>query len=210
MVAGTTVAIRNRQTDRRVDRALLRQITLAAWRELAPERAAELCVHLVSEREITRLNEQFLQHSGPTDVITFSLAETTGGEEAIGGTRALSPQPVPPRGARVPAERRGRRGSSTRESLLRSSLSLALEAAAFQTLVGEIYLCVAVAVRQAGTFRTSWQSEVARYVVHGLLHLLGYDDLEPVQRRRMKRVENRMMRWLEEQFPLRQLAARST
>lgn len=110
----------------------------------------------------------------------------------------------------MPAERRGRRGSSTRESSLRSSLSLALEEAASQTQVGEIYLCVAVAVRQAKTFRTTWPSEVARYVVHGLLHLLGYDDLEPAQRRRMKRVENRMMRRLAERFPLRQLAARST
>jgi len=45
-----------------------------------------------------------------------------------------------------------------------------------QTLLGEIYICVDEAVLQARKFGTSWQSEVIRYLVHGVLHLLGFDD----------------------------------
>ncbi|MEI7730278.1 MAG: rRNA maturation RNase YbeY [Verrucomicrobiota bacterium] len=64
-------------------------------------------------------------------------------------------------------------------------------------LYGEIFICVPVAVRQAVTYRTRWQDEVTRYAVHGILHLLGYEDAQPVSRRKMKREENRLMRQLE-------------
>lgn len=58
---------------------------------------------------------------------------------------------------------------------------------------GEIFVCVDEAVRQARRFRTTWQSEVVRYVVHGVLHLLGHDDHRAADRRRMKRAENRLL-----------------
>ncbi len=64
------------------------------------------------------------------------------------------------------------------------------------SLAGEIFICVAVAVAQAKEFGTTWRHEVARYAAHGLLHLLGYDDQMPAARRRMKAVENRVMRRL--------------
>lgn len=60
-------------------------------------------------------------------------------------------------------------------------------------LCGEIFICVDVARRQAREFRTSWQSEVARYALHGLLHLAGFDDLSPGPRRVMKREEDRLV-----------------
>jgi len=59
---------------------------------------------------------------------------------------------------------------------------------------------------QAKEFKSSWQAEVVRYVVHGVLHLLGYDDLKPALRRRMKREENRLMRLLEREFTFARLA----
>ena len=45
-------------------------------------------------------------------------------------------------------------------------------------LAGEIFVCVPVAINQAREFHTTWQSEVVRYVVHGVLHLMGFDDRE--------------------------------
>ena len=59
---------------------------------------------------------------------------------------------------------------------------------------------------QAKKFKTSWQSELVRYVVHGVLHLLGHDDLKPDLRRKMKREENRLVRLLAKRFSLAQLA----
>ncbi len=67
-------------------------------------------------------------------------------------------------------------------------------------LRGDIVICLDVAHRQAREFRTNWTAEVVRYVVHGLLHLRGYDDLEPAARRIMKREENRMVRRVQGQF----------
>ena len=72
-------------------------------------------------------------------------------------------------------------------------------------IYGELFICVDDAVSQAKQFRTRWQAEVVRYAVHGVLHLLGYDDLEPHMRREMKRQENRLVRWLENRCPLAQL-----
>ena len=63
-------------------------------------------------------------------------------------------------------------------------------------LHGECFICVADAVAQAEEFGTTWSEEVLRYVIHGILHLRGYDDLEPGLRRTMKREENRWVRWV--------------
>ena len=76
-------------------------------------------------------------------------------------------------------------------------------------LHGELFICVDDAIAQAREFKTSWQSEVVRYIVHGVLHLLGYDDLKPQLRRKMKQEENRLTRLLERKFSLAQIAARS-
>ena len=52
---------------------------------------------------------------------------------------------------------------------------------------GEIFICIDDALKQAKEFRTSWQSELARYVIHGVLHLRGFDDIGAADRRKMKR-----------------------
>jgi len=72
-------------------------------------------------------------------------------------------------------------------------------------LHGELFICVDDAVAQATAFQTTWQSEVVRYVVHGVLHLLGHDDLRPELRRKMKRAENRRVRLLAGRFSFAQL-----
>ena len=73
---------------------------------------------------------------------------------------------------------------------------------------GEIFISIEDAFAQAREFKTTWQSETARYMVHGILHLLGYDDLEAKARAKMKREENRLLRKLESNFNLRQIEKR--
>lgn len=67
-------------------------------------------------------------------------------------------------------------------------------------LCGEIFICLDVAIDHARDYRTSWQSEVVRYIVHAILHLCGHDDLKPAARREMKQLENRMVLKLARQF----------
>jgi rRNA maturation RNase YbeY len=76
----------------------------------------------------------------------------------------------------------------------------------FSDLYGEIFICVDEAVANARRFRTSWQQELARYLAHGILHLRGWSDRYPAQRRRMKKAEDRIMRQWQRRFPLRRLA----
>jgi probable rRNA maturation factor len=77
------------------------------------------------------------------------------------------------------------------------------------TLSGELFVCVDEAVSQANNFKTSWPSEIVRYIVHGILHLLGHDDLKPDLRRKMKREENRLLRGLAKKFSLAQIGGGS-
>ena len=72
-------------------------------------------------------------------------------------------------------------------------------------LHGELFICVEEAILQAKRFKTTWQSEIVRYLVHGVLHLLGHDDLKPHLRRKMKREENRLVRKLTKKISLAQI-----
>lgn len=63
-------------------------------------------------------------------------------------------------------------------------------------LHGELLVCPAVAVTQAREHGTSWESEIRRYIIHGVLHLQGYDDVSAAARRVMKREENRRLKAL--------------
>ncbi|HAB19685.1 MAG TPA: rRNA maturation RNase YbeY [Verrucomicrobiota bacterium] len=132
------IQIRDSQRVRPVDRRRVREVVETILRESG--QTAELGLHFVTADYSARLNGQFLEHEGPTDIITFDYGST--------GCR----------------------------------------------LHGELFICVAEAVRQAREFGTTWETELDRYVVHGLLHLQGFDDREPAARRRMKRAEER---WLQ-------------
>jgi probable rRNA maturation factor len=77
--------------------------------------------------------------------------------------------------------------------------------APLESLHGEVFISVPDAVTQARQFRTSWQVELTRYLIHGLLHLQGYDDLKPNLRRVMKREEQRLLKLASREFELDQL-----
>jgi len=59
---------------------------------------------------------------------------------------------------------------------------------------GEIFISVETAQRQARTFRSSLGGELRLYLVHGLLHLRGWNDADTPGRRRMERAQERIVR----------------
>jgi probable rRNA maturation factor len=61
---------------------------------------------------------------------------------------------------------------------------------------GEICISVDAAARHAGSAKTAFPHEITLYIVHGWLHLAGYDDRTPESRRRMRGAEARAMRLL--------------
>ncbi len=73
---------------------------------------------------------------------------------------------------------------------------------------GELYISVEDALEQADAFGTTWQNELVRYGVHGILHLLGYDDLSEEELVEMKSKENAIMDEVEGAFDLRRVEKR--
>lgn len=175
-----TLSLQNRQRVRRVDTRLLRRLTLHVLEMELSIRSFELAIHLVGPKEMAQVNWDFLQHEGSTDVITFDHSSP---EFRVSGSEFGVAD-----GANEPR---------TRNSKLETGLH------------GELFICVDDAVKQARDFRTTWQSELARYVIHGLLHLCGHDDLSPEPRRKMKREENRLVKLIAKAFPLAKLETRN-
>lgn len=66
-------------------------------------------------------------------------------------------------------------------------------------LAGEICVSADTALRVARERRSKPSEELTLYVVHGWLHLAGYDDLQPRFKRRMRAAEARAMKILREQ-----------
>ncbi len=149
--AMTELVLCNRQRTRSVNSPLLRRMAGVLLTDLLSLERCELAIHLVAATEMARINQQFLDHAGSTDVITFDYTEK-------------------------------------------------------EQLHGEIFICIDDALKHARQFRTTWQSELVRYLIHGVLHLVGYDDLTAGGRRVLKRKENRLLRMLSRQFSIRDLA----
>lgn len=61
---------------------------------------------------------------------------------------------------------------------------------------GEIFISVETARRNARQFGTSLQRELELYVIHGLLHLHGFDDNTPGDARTMERTQEKILRSL--------------
>lgn len=58
---------------------------------------------------------------------------------------------------------------------------------------GEIFVSVDTAQENAAEFGTTLVHELQLYIVHGLLHLRGFDDIAPLDARRMNSVQQRLL-----------------
>jgi probable rRNA maturation factor len=63
-------------------------------------------------------------------------------------------------------------------------------------LLGEIFVCPKTAKLYADEHGLDPHEELMRYVIHGLLHLIGYDDMTVKDRRVMKKKEEECLKLL--------------
>lgn len=63
---------------------------------------------------------------------------------------------------------------------------------------GEICVSVDTAATYASVHNRNFSDELTLYLVHGWLHLAGYDDLQPAKKRVMRAAEKRAMNFLYE------------
>lgn len=75
---------------------------------------------------------------------------------------------------------------------LREGPALSSEASG-EGIEGEVYVDLDTAAERHDEFDTSFEREAYRYVVHGLLHLVGYDDAQPSGQDKMREKEDQYL-----------------
>jgi rRNA maturation RNase YbeY len=64
-------------------------------------------------------------------------------------------------------------------------------------LDGEILISLEDAWKNSKSYKVSFDNEVMRLVIHGILHLLGFDDITNYKRKKMKALEDKLINKLE-------------
>jgi probable rRNA maturation factor len=159
--------ILNRQRRVRVARPALELFLQRVRRQLGLGQA-EMAICLVSDAEIARMNESFRKKKGPTDVLSFPA------------NRRSRPVRLP--AAMVTPIGRRRRSNVAVASPERTDF------------LGDIAISPAMARRNAKKFGRALPAELQILILHGVLHLLGYD--HETDRGQMQRVEHLLRRRL--------------
>jgi probable rRNA maturation factor len=59
-----------------------------------------------------------------------------------------------------------------------------------KTISGEIYISIETVKLNSINYNVSLENELRRVIIHGILHLCGYDDRTASERKNMKRMED--------------------
>lgn len=124
---------------------------------------AELSVLYVGEDAIAELNQLYMGKAGPTDVLAFPI--DAGEVEVIAGPGGMSRGPD-----RAP-----------------------VDVGDLPLLLGDVVICPPVAASQAADHAGTLDDELALLLVHGVLHVLGYDHAEPDEQAIMQRRERELL-----------------
>ena len=69
-------------------------------------------------------------------------------------------------------------------------------------VLGEAFICPLTALTYAKLHKIDPYEELYRYVIHCILHLIGYTDIDPKERAKMKRKEGACLKKLIDKLPL--------
>ena len=59
--------------------------------------------------------------------------------------------------------------------------------------LGEVVVSVERAVQVSRRYNNTWQQELTLYLIHGILHLLGYSDKTAAKRKQMEKKQNQIL-----------------
>lgn len=65
-------------------------------------------------------------------------------------------------------------------------------------ILGEIFVCPRTAIQYAKEHQLDPYEELTLYIIHGLLHLMGYDDVRKEDQQKMRAAEQRCISYLQE------------
>ena len=156
---------------------LVRVLKLAQELAGLGEETGTLNLILTPSDVMATMNEAYLGHEGRTDVLTFDLRDAEAAHLQVDDAEVAHLQEDDAEVAHLQED----------------------EA---EECVAEVYVCPDVAVEYSSKFGTTPSRELVLYLVHGMLHLAGEDDLEEEARLSMRKAENRVMTALAERFSL--------
>jgi rRNA maturation RNase YbeY len=199
--------ILNRQRTVRVARRPL-ELFLRRLQQHLGLAITDVTICLVSDAEITRMNEAFRKEKGPTDVLSFPAFERRrpfplphfGPGSSLG-----SPPAAPVSRRRLPQRATLNRPTLQGPALAvpkrrHNSSALAPEGKVVRRgsndldYLGDIAISPAAARRNARSLGRTLPGELQVLILHGVLHLLGYD--HQTDRGQMTRIERNLRRRL--------------
>ncbi|MFH1947330.1 MAG: rRNA maturation RNase YbeY [Candidatus Magasanikbacteria bacterium] len=62
--------------------------------------------------------------------------------------------------------------------------------------LGDVFICLPKIKNQAKEFRVSFEEEFARILVHGVLHLLGFDHIQEIDAKKMFSLQEKIVKKL--------------
>ncbi|MCU0310266.1 MAG: rRNA maturation RNase YbeY [Acidimicrobiales bacterium] len=158
-----TVFVADEQDAHPVDAARWQRLAALVLDDEGVEGECELSLLFVTGDTIAELNDRFMGHAGPTDVLSFPID----GE-------ANPPGRWPDGGGSGPDRHDD-------------------DPDAVPLLLGDVVICPAVAAANAPAHAGSYDDELALLVVHGILHLLGMDHADDAERAVMQDRERRLL-----------------
>ena len=63
-------------------------------------------------------------------------------------------------------------------------------------LTGDIIISTDAAINNSKIYNTSIHKEISLYIIHGILHLLGYDDQNNIDVQKMRDKEQKLLEYL--------------
>ncbi len=151
---------------------------------LQDAKGLEISIWLTTDAEIAELNARYRGIYEPTDVLSFPMAL-----EENSSARGLG---VPPKHS-MELHARGL-GVSPKHSMEPHERDA--WATEMPVLLGEVVVSVETAARQAEPNGHDLITEILMLCLHGVLHLLGYDDQTDAQRDEMNRIAVQTLRKL--------------
>ena len=151
------------QSDILIDIPRWRQLSENILRSQGVRGATELTLMFVPETAIAGLNEQYMGKVGSTDVLAFPL-------DAIESFCSPGPGAISRGPERVPIDLND-----------------------LPILLGDVVVCPIVASRQAHSHAGNLDDEIALLIVHGILHVLGFDHDTEDKAKKMQNCERDLL-----------------
>jgi probable rRNA maturation factor len=157
------VFMSNEQSDVDINLERWRLLALATLQEEKVRGGAEISIFFIDQETISELNSEHMGKVGPTDVLAFPLDGADVLESH--GPGAVSRGPARPH----------------------------FDPDDIPTMLGDVLLCPYVAVQQAPSHAGTIDDEIALLLVHGILHVLGYDHDTDEATARMRQREKEIL-----------------